>query len=69
LKYTYRVNNREGVNRPKLSTFTAGTHPQTLLNLDFGIKNERQDCKIATMWGVLVGGRRMNGGDEGEGTW
>jgi hypothetical protein len=40
------------------------------LNIDFGINNERQDCKIGTVcvW-VLVCRRRGNGGDEGEGIW
>jgi hypothetical protein len=39
------------------------------LNIDFGINNERQDCKTGTVcaWGVLVGRSRINGGDEDEG--
>jgi hypothetical protein len=45
-------------------------HKEPLLSTDFGIKNGGQDCKIGTVvGGVLVGGRRVNGGDEGEGTW
>jgi hypothetical protein len=41
------------------------------LNTDFGINNERQDCKIGT---VCVGGEasgrgRGNEKDEGEGIW
>jgi hypothetical protein len=37
------------------------------LNIDFGINNERQNCKIGTVWGVLLRGE--NEGDEGEGIW
>jgi hypothetical protein len=40
------------------------------LNIIFGIKNERQDCKIGSLLGgggILVEGRRVNGGDEDEG--
>jgi hypothetical protein len=34
------------------------------------IINKRQDCKVDTVCGgVLVGGARMNEGDEGEGIW
>jgi hypothetical protein len=40
-----------------------GVHREIPLNIDFGIKNERQDCKIHTMWGVFVGGGRVSGGD------
>jgi hypothetical protein len=38
------------------------------LNIDFGIKNERQDCKVGTVCvgEVLVEGGRANG-DEGKG--
>jgi hypothetical protein len=39
------------------------------LNTDFGIKNERQDCKIGTVWGDICGRGRINEGDEGEGIW
>jgi hypothetical protein len=40
------------------------------LNTGLGIKNERQDCKIGTVCGeVLVGGARVNAGDECEGIW
>jgi hypothetical protein len=39
------------------------------LNIDFGFKNERQDCKIGTVCGGgTCGGERVNG-DEGEGIW
>jgi hypothetical protein len=31
-----------------------------LVNRKKEIKNERQDCKIGTVWGVLVGRRRIN---------
>jgi hypothetical protein len=32
--------------------------------------DERQDCKTGTVWwGALVGGKRVNGGEEGEGIW
>jgi hypothetical protein len=34
------------------------------LNIDFGINNERQDCKIGTVWVVTVR-ERVNEGDEG----
>jgi hypothetical protein len=40
------------------------------LNIDLEINDERQDCKIGTMYGgILVGGRRVSEGDEGEGMW
>jgi hypothetical protein len=41
------------------------------LNTDFGINNERQDCKIGAVSGrgVLVEGGRINGGDKSEGIW
>jgi hypothetical protein len=41
------------------------------LNIDFGIEDERQDCKIGAVGGlrVLVGGWKVNEGDEGEGIW
>jgi hypothetical protein len=29
---------------------------KTNMIIDFEIKNERQDCKIGTVWRVLVGG-------------
>jgi hypothetical protein len=35
--------NGKGLNKPKLSIFTARTHQETSLNTDFGIKNERED--------------------------
>jgi hypothetical protein len=37
------------------------------LNIDFGTNNERQDCKIGTVYGGHCGKGRMNGGDEDEG--
>jgi hypothetical protein len=38
------------------------------LYIDFGINNERQDCKIGALCGgVLVGRVRMTSGDEHEG--
>jgi hypothetical protein len=46
--------------------FTAGKHRETLLKIDFGIKNERQNCKISPVcvcvcvW-VPVGGKSVNG--------
>jgi hypothetical protein len=39
------------------------------LNTDLDINNERQDCELGTVWGALVGGRRVNEGDGGEGIW
>jgi hypothetical protein len=39
------------------------------LNTDFGIENERQDCKTGSLGAVLVRGGRVIGGDEGEGIW
>jgi hypothetical protein len=38
-------------------------------NIDLGNNNKRQDYKIDTVKGVLVGGKRVNEGDEGEGIW
>jgi hypothetical protein len=37
------------------------------LNIDFGINNKRQNCKIGTVWGGTYG--TVNGGDKGEGIW
>jgi hypothetical protein len=31
------------------------------LNIDFGINNERQDCKIGTGWGNTCGRGRVTG--------
>jgi hypothetical protein len=61
----------EGVELTKESTLIVEIHQETPLNIDLGINKERQDCKIGTMWGgeVLVGERRGNGGDKGEGIW
>jgi hypothetical protein len=39
------------------------------LNIDSGINNERQDCKIGTVCVGLLVGRRVNGEVEGEGIW
>jgi hypothetical protein len=39
------------------------------LNFDFRIKNEIQNCKIGTVWGVLLGGERVNEGDKDERIW
>jgi hypothetical protein len=36
------------------------------LNIDFGINNERKDCKIGTLCGSTYG-KGMIGGDEDEG--
>jgi hypothetical protein len=33
------------------------------LNIDLNINNERQDCKIDTVWGSTCGRRRVNEGD------
>jgi hypothetical protein len=40
-------------------------------DIDLGIKNERQVCKIGTVCveGVVCGGERVNGGEEGEEIW
>jgi hypothetical protein len=47
-----------------------GILQETPLNIDFGINNERQDCKIGTVCRVvLVGGGSVNGRDEGEEIW
>jgi hypothetical protein len=43
------------------SIFTSGIHQETPLNTDFGIKNERQDCKIGT-----GAARHTCGSEEGE---
>jgi hypothetical protein len=40
------------------------------LNIDLGINNERQDCKLGTVYvGVLVQGSRVKRGYEGERIW
>jgi hypothetical protein len=42
------------------------------LNIDFGIENKRQDCKLGTVCvhvGDTCGIGKMNGGDEDEGIW
>jgi hypothetical protein len=39
------------------------------LNIDFGNKNERQDCAGQVQGRGLVGEGRMNGVDEGERIW
>jgi hypothetical protein len=36
--------------------------------MNLNIHNERQDCKMCTACGVLVG-EELNEGDEGEGIW
>jgi hypothetical protein len=42
-----------------------GIHQETPLNIDFGINNERQDCKIGTLCGGSICRRReVNGGDK-----
>jgi hypothetical protein len=40
------------------------------VNIDFGNKNERQDCtkRYSAGW-VLVREGKVNGGDEGDGIW
>jgi hypothetical protein len=38
------------------------------LNTDFGIKNERQNCKIGAVGSTYWRGK-VNGGDRGEGIW
>jgi hypothetical protein len=38
------------------------------LNTDFGSKDERWDCKMGT-GAVLVGGGKVNRGDDSEGIW
>jgi hypothetical protein len=38
------------------------------LNINSGIKKDRQDCKISTVGQFLWGGW-VNGGDGGEGIW
>jgi hypothetical protein len=42
----------------------SGIHQETPLNIDLGINNKRQDCKIGT-----VGGGRVNEGDKSKGIW
>jgi hypothetical protein len=37
------------------------------LNIDFGINNKRQDCKIGSVCGDTC--EAGNGGDEDEGIW
>jgi hypothetical protein len=55
----------EGVEQTKVKYTSAGIHWNTPLNLNLDINNERQECKIGTVVGVLVGGR-VNEGDLGE---
>jgi hypothetical protein len=57
----------EGVELIKV--YTVRTHREIPLNTDFGVNNERQDCKIGTVCGVLVRGGIVSRGDEGEGRW
>jgi hypothetical protein len=45
-----RENNQRG---SKLSIFTAGIHQETPFNIDFGVKNERQNYRLGTVWGYL----------------
>jgi hypothetical protein len=35
---------------------TAGIHRETPSNINLNINNERQDCNIGIVWGVLVAG-------------
>jgi hypothetical protein len=39
------------------------------LNIDFGINNGRQYCKIGTVRRGYLWEGRVNGGHEGEGIW
>jgi hypothetical protein len=54
----------------KVKYILSGTHRETPLNIDFGIKNERQDCKIGTVcvcvWRVICKRGWVNWEDEGE---
>jgi hypothetical protein len=50
------------------SIITTGIHEETPLNIDLGINNERQDCKISIEWGCTCERRRVNE-DEDEGIW
>jgi hypothetical protein len=52
----------------KLSIFIAWIYQETPLNIDFGIKNEKQYCKIDTLGNTCEIGR-VNEGDEDEGIW
>jgi hypothetical protein len=56
----------EGVEQTKVKYILTA---MTTLNIDLGNNNKRQDYKIDTVKGVLVGGKRVNEGDEGEGIW
>jgi hypothetical protein len=33
------------------------------LNINLNINDEKQDCEIGTVWGVQMGGRKVNEGD------
>jgi hypothetical protein len=47
----------EGIKQTKVSIFTVGIHQEPPLNIGLNINNERQGCKIGTVWGrVLVCG-------------
>jgi hypothetical protein len=39
----------EEVEMTKVKYITRGIHQETLFNIDFGIKNKRQDYKIGTI--------------------
>jgi hypothetical protein len=39
------------------------------LNINLNTNNERQDYKIGIVGRILVGGERVNEGDQGEGIW
>jgi hypothetical protein len=41
---------------------------ETHWNINLNISNERQDCNIGTVGGILVGEEMVNAG-EGEGIW
>jgi hypothetical protein len=50
----------EGVKPSKVKYTHSGLYQETPMNIDLGINNKRQDCKIGTVWGVLVGVGRVN---------
>jgi hypothetical protein len=53
----------EGVERIKVKYTHSGYTLRHLLNINLNINNEKQDCKIGAVGGVVVGGERGNEGN------
>jgi hypothetical protein len=59
----------EGVELTKVKYIHSGDRLRHPLNMEFGINNERQNCKISSVLVGTCGRGRVNGGDESEGIW